>query len=78
MLCPRCQQPTHVVASRAKGLIVKRSRQCGLIKNGKIVGQSCGYRFQSVEMPVGWSCDVTITMTPTGVDTHVKRKKSNG
>ena len=75
MNCPRCQEATHVLSSKTKGYMVRRQRACGMVKNKQIVGKTCGLKFYTVELPVGWSCDVAIRMTPDGIDANFKRGK---
>ncbi len=74
MNCPRCQQPTHVIASRTKGAAVRRQRGCGLRKNGELVSPTCSLKFWTIEVPVGFKVGVAITMTPTGFETELVKK----
>jgi transcriptional regulator NrdR family protein len=66
MVCPRCGAPTHVVASRAKGVLVRRRRACA--------DRSCGRRFTTIELPAGYGAEVSIQLTPEGVVTEVKKR----
>lgn len=72
MRCPRCQQPTHVENTRWKGYIVRRERVCGAIKGGKLVGKSCGLKFPTLEMPVGYTAQIEIKLTQKGFEAEVK------
>jgi len=51
VLCPRCQQPTHVIDSRMQNQLVRRRRSCGHRRGEQIV--SCGYQFYTMEIPAG-------------------------
>lgn len=76
MRCPRCRQPTHVVDTRLgkRGFIVRRQRECGLLKNGKLSGPSCGLKFTTMEMPVGYKAEVEIRLSPSGFETEIKKR----
>ena len=73
MLCPRCQQPTHVTNTRWKGYVVRRDRVCGQVKGGKLEGTSCGFKFATMEMPIGYNANVQIKLTQRGFEVEVKK-----
>ena len=75
MNCPRCNQPTHVVASRPKDSVVRRQRQCGRVQHGKVVGASCGLKFWTVELPAGVRCNVAIKVGLEGIEAEVVKKR---
>ena len=75
MHCPRCQQPTHVIATRTKGVAVRRQRGCGLRKSGELVSPSCGFEFWTIEVPVGFTALVAIRMGPKGLETKLVNKE---
>jgi hypothetical protein len=60
------------VNTRWKGFIVRRERGCGLVKGGKVAGPTCGLKFATMEMPVGYSANVEIKLTQKGFEAEVK------
>jgi len=54
--------------------VVRRERGCGLIKAGKVDGQSCGFKFWTMEMPIGYRADIEVKLTPNGFETEVKKR----
>lgn len=69
MICPRCGRPTRVTESRTSGTFMRRRRVCGLGKAG-----SCGLRFTTVELPAGYSVDMSVVVGPSGLAIEVKKK----
>jgi len=72
MKCPRCGGTTHVLASKADGVLVKRRRACG---DQKQKTSSCGLRFTTIELPSGFGAKVAIRLTPSGVIAEVEKKR---
>ncbi len=77
MRCPRCGGQTHVIESRVDGVFVRRRRQCGQMKKGKLVSATCMLRFTTVELPTGSCADVKITLTTMGLEAEVVRRKND-
>jgi transcriptional regulator NrdR family protein len=71
MQCPRCGGPTHVLASKANGVLVRRRRACGDPGSKK---QTCGCRFTTIELPAGFGAEVSIKLTAQGVVAEVKKR----
>ena len=55
--CPKCEGPTRVLQSRESGRLTRRRRLCGL----------CGLRYTTMEVPVGYSTDLTVQITTEGL-----------
>jgi hypothetical protein len=43
------------------------------VKGGKLEGTSCGLKFATMEMPVGFTAQVEVKLTPRGFEAEVKK-----
>jgi hypothetical protein len=43
------------------------------VKGGKLAGTSCGLKFATMEMPIGYTTDIQIKLTQKGFETEVKK-----
>ena len=43
------------------------------MKGGKLVGTSCGLKFATMEMPVGYTALIEVKLTQKGFEAEVKK-----
>jgi hypothetical protein len=49
---------------------------CGKVKAGQMITPTCGLRFPTVELPIGWERKISIRMTDDGIQADLVKKET--